>query len=882
MNVFRGFVLCFLIGVFCLAPGVSLPAHAGTVYYVSTAGSDSNPGSEALPWRTIQHAADVVNAGDTVYVRGGTYQEAVTITRSGTAGAFITFAAYPGETPIIDANGLALANYFDAGLRINYASYVRISGFRVQNITDGFGIICYHADNCIVENNRTYNTLHSGIASWTSTNTVIQGNEIELANNDGEQEALTVTQSAFVQVLNNHVHHGGPGSNGGEGIDVKDGSHDILIKGNYVHDMNRLCLYVDAWDSPTYNVTLDGNRAHNCFRYGIALASERGGELYNVQVVNNILYQNVRTGIVIADWDSGYPHPIHDITIVNNTTYDNGDAAWGGGIDVLEPTVQGITIRNNIVSQNSFFTILAENVPASALTVDHNLIDGFRNQTGELKGTDYVEAAPRFVDAAAANFHLLADSPAIDQGASTGAPDHDIDGAARPGNGLWDIGAYEFQAGPQPPYANFTASPTAGSAPLGVTFTDLSGGAPTGWAWDFGDGASSSQQHPSHSYVAPGYYTVSLTASNGLGQDTEVKRDYITVRPADAPVMIFSDGFETALTWTTAGDVTWFTGTPKNGSHSVRLRTTGSIEKTITTTGYRFISVAFSLGANSLDNANENLQALWFDGSSWVVLKQINNGDPEENNQLNTFAFELPPAADDTAALALRFKLNGSGTGDYGYVDDVVVSGYPLGPLPTSTPTAVPTHTPTPVVPPTNTPTPTHTATAAPTNTPTATPTATAAPTNTPTPGGAPQRIFLDDFEASFSGWYKEGSTTWYTGSPRLGSHSIRMAGNNCWMQRTISTVGFQAIEFRVYLGAGSYEASESLMAYWWDGSAWQRVKTIKNGDPEENGQLHSLAFSLPAAANNRSDFKIAFGQWDAGSGDYGYIDQVEILGIAQ
>jgi hypothetical protein len=82
-----------------------------------------------------------------------------------------------------------------------------------------------------------------------------------------------------------------------------------------------------------------------------------------------------------------------------------------------------------------------------------------------------------------------------------------------------------------------------------------------------------------------------------------------------------------------------------------------------------------------------------------------------------------------------------------------------------------------------------------------------------------------------------------------------------------------------MHLGAASYEAYESLMAYWWDGAAWQKVKTIRNGDPEEDGQLHFLEFSLPAAANNRSDFKIAFGQWEANSGDYGYIDAVEVLG---
>ena len=98
----------------------------------------------------------------------------------------------------------------------------------------------------------------------------------------------------------------------------------------------------------------------------------------------------------------------------------------------------------------------------------------------------------------------------------------------------------------------------------------------------------------------------------------------------------------------------------RDGAHGVRLRTTGSIQKTISAAGYRFISLAFRMGANSLDNANENLQALWYDGSAWVVLKQVNDKAPEENNQLNPFEFQLPRAADDNPNLALRFKLNGS------------------------------------------------------------------------------------------------------------------------------------------------------------------------------------------------------------------------------
>jgi PKD repeat protein len=82
-----------------------------------------------------------------------------------------------------------------------------------------------------------------------------------------------------------------------------------------------------------------------------------------------------------------------------------------------------------------------------------------------------------------------------------------------------------------PPVADFTGSPTSGSAPLSVAFTDLSTNSPTTWSWNFGDGQTASSQHPSNVYAAAGDYTVSLMVSNADGSDTMILTNYISVSP---------------------------------------------------------------------------------------------------------------------------------------------------------------------------------------------------------------------------------------------------------------------------------------------------------------------------------------------------------------
>ncbi|WP_455709795.1 outer membrane protein assembly factor BamB family protein [Methanosarcina mazei] len=91
---------------------------------------------------------------------------------------------------------------------------------------------------------------------------------------------------------------------------------------------------------------------------------------------------------------------------------------------------------------------------------------------------------------------------------------------------------YQIQSPAQVPEAAFSANVKSGKLPFSVQFTDQSTNTPTSWLWDFGDGANSTEQNPSHIYTSAGTYTVNLTVANAAGNDTEIKIDYITVKEA--------------------------------------------------------------------------------------------------------------------------------------------------------------------------------------------------------------------------------------------------------------------------------------------------------------------------------------------------------------
>jgi PKD repeat protein len=145
------------------------------------------------------------------------------------------------------------------------------------------------------------------------------------------------------------------------------------------------------------------------------------------------------------------------------------------------------------------------------------------------------------------------------------------------------------------PRADFVADKTRGGSTMDVKFMDKSTGAPTAWKWDFGDGATSSEQNPMHTYTTIGIYTVTLTASNTNGSDTTSKTDYIvtTLAPvaefkADrqvgkAPFIVtftdLSKGEPTKWVWEFGDGTSSYEQNPrhiymKEGSYDVRLTVT--------------------------------------------------------------------------------------------------------------------------------------------------------------------------------------------------------------------------------------------------------------------------------------------------------------------
>ncbi len=319
----------FLIVVFMIfTAGKSIAA----TYYVSPAGSDSKSGLTGSPFRTIQKAANVVNPGDTVYVRGGTYNERVALTRSGSSRAYITVRNYPGETAILDGTGLGNGRMFLA----TNVSWLKIIGFKIRNYT-GAGIQIqssgtYSGSHIEIRDNEIYNSSFEGGDSWAiivaawpwgSTNSytdiTVDGNyihDVKTGVPSSYNEALTLAgRIDRLQITNNIIDNASF-----IGIDlVGRGSQyprDGIVSGNEVknsgYDRSTSAIYIDG----AKNITIEDNKVHDNTGVGIDEGAEEPGFVTeNIIVRRNKVWNNDRQ-ISIG---GGYRGTSRNSRIVQNT-----------------------------------------------------------------------------------------------------------------------------------------------------------------------------------------------------------------------------------------------------------------------------------------------------------------------------------------------------------------------------------------------------------------------------------------------------------------------------------------------------------------------------------------------------------------------------------
>ncbi len=472
-------------------------------YYVSAAGSDSNPGTQAEPWRTIQHGVSTAPAGSQVLVMSGVYNELVTITRSGSASAgFLALAAAPGAQPIIDGTGLTIPNGQNGLITISNASWVRVSGFEVRNYVShsaqnvpigiyvvGAGRHIEILDNWVHAITTTVKTSAGdalgiavyGSAAPASINWLtIDGNTLDDLTL-GFSESLSLSGNVEEwQVANNLIHN-----NNNIGINVEgffgtapDPAYDRarrgVVAGNTVYN-------ITSRNNPAYNdtygadgiyvdggtlVTVQDNLVYDA-DLGIEMASEvKGKATAYVWTHDNIVHNSYVTGISLGGANSSKNGGSTNCVVANNTLYKNDSTQSGSGEIQIQFNASNNLIIDNILYANAqALMINAFAKGAAPASLDHNLYyspDGATGsqwiwlgksystfagyQTASKNDAHSLFANPQFANASGGDFSIPSSSPAVALGEYLGLSMNgltDYSGAARTFDGTIDAGALQ-------------------------------------------------------------------------------------------------------------------------------------------------------------------------------------------------------------------------------------------------------------------------------------------------------------------------------------------------------------------------------------------------------------------------------------------------------
>jgi hypothetical protein len=359
-------------------------------YYVATTGSDSNPGTEASPFQTINRGRKALASGDTLFINSGLYAEELTNPLpSGLSASQPTKMTGPAANrPIIRPT------------TSNNGGYLILLNSNRSHIT--FENLVLDASAMPVAN--------SGLTTNSVTiitNLVLQ--DCEVIGRTGAADtagAVTIGNNTQATVRRCSIH-------GWRSNTSNPGAHGLYWRGkNGLIEFNRI-YDNNGYGLQFYNTGGSGGGVdNNVFRNNYVHGHNVKGGLYIGSGVGNQAYNNI-----IVNNNGGIGVRGQNTKIFNNTVYHN----TGNGVQVSSGV--GAVIQNNIVYNNG------RNIwnQSSNTTVDHNLTSD-----------------PLFVDPATNNFKLQAASPAIDGGVTLSEVQDDYAKVPRPQGSAYDIGAYEY------------------------------------------------------------------------------------------------------------------------------------------------------------------------------------------------------------------------------------------------------------------------------------------------------------------------------------------------------------------------------------------------------------------------------------------------------